>query len=115
MYWLFFLGRLIEARKGSLFLLAFVLVIAIPSNLAQFILSGPLFGGMSGVVYGLFGYIWMKGRFAPREGLALDPTTVVIMLVWLVLGYLGMMNMANTVHTVGLIVGVTWGYLTSTR
>jgi hypothetical protein len=50
-----------------------LLVLAIGSNLVQYyvghpsFLNGefelhpsPLFGGMSGVLYGLFGYLWMK-------------------------------------------------------
>ena len=44
-----------------------VLVIAALSNLGQYFVSGPNFCGISGVVYGLFGYIWMKGRFDPAS------------------------------------------------
>ena len=29
-------------------------------------MSGPLFLGISGVVFGMLGYIWMQGRFDPR-------------------------------------------------
>ena len=39
-----------------------------------------LFGGMSGVVYALFGYIWMKGLYEPEQGMILHPNTVNIML-----------------------------------
>ena len=39
--------------RGSWRYLVFVLLIAIPSNIAQYLWSGPQFGGMSGVVYGL--------------------------------------------------------------
>ena len=37
------------------------------------------------MVYGLFGYVWMKGRHEPEQGMALHPNNVSIMLFWLVL------------------------------
>jgi hypothetical protein len=45
----------------------------------------PFFAGMSGVDYGLFGYIWMKARFQPQLGLQIDPGMVVIMVIYLFL------------------------------
>ncbi len=110
MMWLYQLGSLIEVRKGSLALLAIVLVAAIPSNFLQYWDSGPLFGGMSGVVYALFGYVWMKGRFEPYQGMAIHSDAVFIMLAWLVLCFTGFLGpIANTAHVVGLIVGVVIG------
>ena len=35
-----------------------------------------LFGGMSGVLCGLFGYIWMKGLYEPEQGMILHPNSV---------------------------------------
>ena len=113
MYWLFELGRMIESRRGGRFLLFFVLILAVSSNLCQYMLSGPGFGGMSGVVYGLFGYIWMKGKFDPGDGLMLHPTTIMIMLFWFVFCFFGSLNIANGAHAGGLAVGTLWGYLSS--
>lgn len=111
MIWLYDLGSQIEARKGLKFFLLMVLVIAGLSNTAQYLVSGPLFGGMSGVVYGLLGYIWMKMKFQPLEGLGISPTTVTIMLIWLVVCMLGVVgSVANTVHLVGLVTGMAFGY-----
>ena len=45
------------------------------------------YGGMSGVVYALFGYLWMKGQVDPEPGMVLHPSTVRVMLLWLVLGW----------------------------
>ena len=68
------------------------------------------FAGISGVVYALFGYIWMKGRVSPEQGMILHPNTVRLMLGWLVLGFvLRMMHMANGSHVLGLIVGMLYG------
>jgi len=114
MLWLRDLGSMIEARKSPWLLLVLVLAIAAVSNLAQFQVSGPTFGGMSGVVYGLLGYIWMQGKFNPASGLALQRQTVILMIVWFFLCLSGLMgNIANTAHAVGAIVGIAWGYLTA--
>jgi len=114
MLWLRDLGSVIEARRGSVRLLVLVLVLALTSNLAQHLHSGPRFGGMSGVVYGLLGYIWMQGKIFPAGALILRPQIVTMMMVWLVLCMTGLMGpIANTAHVVGLLVGVIWGALTA--
>jgi rhomboid protease GlpG len=111
MLWLKDLGSMIEARKGSWLLLVMVLAIAAISNVAQYLAVAPNFGGMSGVVYGLLGYIWMQGKFNPASGLALHQQTVTLMIVWFFLCLSGLMGpVANTAHAVGAIVGIAWGY-----
>ena len=112
MLWLRDLGSMIEARKSPWMLLLLVLVIAGASNFAQYLVSGPSFGGMSGVVYGLLGYIWMQGRFNPASRLSLEPQTVTFMIVWFFLCLFGLVgNVANTVHAVGFGIGIAWGFL----
>lgn len=115
MLWLFDLGRLVERRQGSRFLLLLVAGVAVVSNVAQYVLSGPAFGGMSGVVYGLLGYVWLRGKLDFASGYFVHPTTMMFMLVWLGLGYVGFMNMANGAHTVGLLAGAGWAYVASRR
>jgi GlpG protein len=110
MLWLSDLGSMIEKRQGPVKLALLVVVLAIVSNLGQYWVDGPFFGGMSGVVYGLFGYIWLRGQCDPASSLTLSPTTVWIMLAWYFLclfGFVG--HVANSAHTVGLVVGVLWG------
>jgi GlpG protein len=112
MLWLRDLGSMIEARKSSWLLLLLVLVLAGTSNLAQYWQDGPYFGGMSGVVYGLLGYVWMQGRFNPASHLSLQPQTVLAMMIWFFLCFTGWVgSIANTAHAVGLGVGIAWGYL----
>lgn len=107
MFLLIDLGTLIELRRGSPRMLLLVLALAISSNLAEFYWSGPWFGGMSGVGYGLFGYAWMKSRFDPASGFFLHPTTVFILMVWFVLCLAGRVgDVANAAHTAGLLVGM---------
>lgn len=110
--WLRDLGGAIEWREGSRKFLWLVLVIAAVSNAAQYFVSGPLFGGLSGVVYGLLGYVWLRGRFDPASGYFLHPSTVTMMLIWFVLCFTGVLGgIANTVHAAGLATGCAWGWL----
>jgi GlpG protein len=117
------LGSMIEARQGSWLLGVMVLVIAAGSNLAQFYLGGPHlhqggpdFGGMSGVIYGLLGYIWIRGKFDPASGLYLHSYTVTIMMIWFVACFTPLIpHVANGTHAAGLAMGMAWGFLSSLR
>ena len=110
--WVWELGRAIEFRQGALRLLVVIACAALSSNLAQYFISGPVFGGMSGVVYGLFGYVWIQGRCNRRFGGRLNPPIVNLMLGWFVLCWSGLLevffnlSVANTAHTMGLAVGI---------
>jgi rhomboid protease GlpG len=109
-------GTLIETKRGTSILALLVFLAAVASNVGQYIYMITVdrmtipFAGISGVVYALFGYIWMKGRVSPEEGMILHPNTVRIMLGWLVLGFVWRgIRMANGSHVVGLIVGMLFG------
>ena len=112
-------GTIIELRRGTFRLAALVLISAIASNLGQYLYMQRvdpgvvhLFGGISGVVCALFGYVWMKGLYEPEQGMILHPNSVTMMLFWLVLCMTGWMgNIANAAHVVGLLVGVAFGVL----
>ncbi|OUU23623.1 MAG: hypothetical protein CBC04_09720 [Verrucomicrobia bacterium TMED44] len=111
MFWLHDLGNQIEAKKGWKFFVTFVLILALGSNFAQFIVSGPNFGGMSGVVYGLFGYVWIKSRLDPGDGFQIDPTVAMIMFGFFIICFTGIFGgVANWAHAGGLVVGLIWGY-----
>ena len=110
------LGTLLEIRKGTLFLGAVILLSAIVSNIGQYLYMLNFqnhlsqFLGISGVVYALFGYVWIKGRLDIEAGMYLHPNSVRIMLFWLVLGFVGIFPIANGAHLTGLIVGVLLGF-----
>jgi GlpG protein len=115
------LGSLIETRRGSRRLALLVLATGVGSNLAQYLAPDlftahpfregfSFFGGMSGVIFGLFGYAWMRGRFDLGSGLALAPGTVSYMLFWMLLCMTGLLGpIANTAHAVGLLAGMLCG------
>ena len=117
------LGGQVERVQGSARLLWLVVLFAVASNLAQFYLGNPYepqgglvwkrsphFGGLSGVAYGLFGYVWMKTRFDPDLGLQLSPGTVIIMMVWFFACLSGLLGaIANAAHAAGLALGLAVG------
>lgn len=115
MLWLIDLGVLIENRHGRFRLLLLILVISLVSNLGQYIWAlSPYFGGMSGVVYGLLGYLWVFGRLNPDNEIQLNPTIVIFMLGWFVLCWTGLLGpIANMAHTVGLLMGMFLAWLFS--
>lgn len=101
------LGSVLERRMGAVHLLVLVAIIGVGSNVAEYLGTGPWFGGLSGVVYGLLGYFWIQGRYNPRFGLVLYDQVIYFMLGWFVLCWLGIIpNVANWAHTAGLGLGM---------
>lgn len=107
MYWMALFGGMIERRQGNWGLIWKVLLIAVVSNVAQYAQDGPLFGGMSGVGFGLFGYVWIKGQFDPDDGLGVPRETAIFFLIWMLLCSTGLIGpIANVAHSVGLLGGM---------
>jgi GlpG protein len=114
MLWLKDLGTMIEDRLGSGVFLAQVVIMGVLANLGQFLFAGPSFGGMSGVVYGLLGFVWMKSRFDPSSGFQLHQQTVIMMIVWFFLCLTGALGpVANVAHATGLGTGILWGLISA--
>ena len=114
MMWLRDLGTFIQTRFGATYLGVFVLVSAVLSNLGQYWWDGPGFGGMSGVNYALFGFLWLRGKYDRRAAWSLNPTTVQTMLIWFVLCLTQLLGpVANAAHFLGLATGMAWGFLSS--
>ncbi len=108
------LAGFIEHRKGTGYLFMLTILTALATNWLQFQYSNPWFGGMSGVVYGLFAYVWVKGKLDPGDGMGIVPSAAVNYLVFYVLCWLGVFGgIANFGHTGGLLMGVICGSLSA--
>jgi len=106
MMWLWDLGGTIEVRWSPLRLALLTVVIAVSSNLAQYLVSGALFGGMSGVVFGLLAYLYVIGRLQPQTGVFVPPQIMAFMLIWFAICWTGLAgNIANWAHLAGLVAG----------
>ena len=118
MFMVYQLGSLVEDRRGTLQMGLMVLGIAIVSNLFQALVPGDWggggvnFGGMSGVLYGIFGYLFIKSRWEPELGMRIPQSTVVILILWMLLGFSGVLDdligghVANWAHGIGFLTGV---------
>ena len=122
--WLILLGNQIEYRIGSLRYSLFVLCVAVFSNLGQYIMSGPFFLGLSGIVCGMAAFIWARQRIAPWEGYLLHRFTLLFLALFVV-GIFALqvlffflqvfshmeftVGIANTAHLVGAAVGYGFG------
>ena len=112
MWW--YLGGLIENKVSSSKLLVMLVLASIFPNIVQYLMTGPAFGGLSGVVYALVGYVWWRN---PKVGLYLPPAYIGFMLVWLVMGFFDLMGIkvANGAHVGGLIVGCLLAWFDNKR
>lgn len=115
--WWWYLGGKIETRIGTAPLLILLLVAGTLPNVIQYYISGPNFGGLSGVVYAVAGYTWIMGMRKPAAGIGLPASYMGFMLIWLLLGFTDILgvSMANGAHIGGLVVGLAQGLFDSRK
>lgn len=119
--WSWYFGRQVELLHGSRRMLLILLVAGVGANLAQYAAGTELFGGMSGVVYALLGYVWLMSRRVPQSGFFVPQMLVVFMVLWMVFamtdfaGFVGFGNVANEAHLGGLLVGLVLGWYYSRK
>ena len=117
--WIYVLGSKIEQIDGHITFINLVIFSSIISNLAQYFFGeSALFGGLSGVIYGLLGYCMIIEIDTKQERYDLPPALYLFMLIWLILGFLGILNLfgfgnvANYAHLGGLISGIIFAMIT---
>jgi len=116
------LGRMTERIQGTPKFALFVLMLAVFPNLLQglspeWMRGSPNFVGISGVVYGLFGYIWIRSTLHPEMGIVIPMPMVVIFVGMIVFGLaVGISEaipgwrLADLCHLGGLLVGIAVAY-----
>ena len=114
--WLWELGSKVERVMGQLNMALLFLVIALVSNVSQYAFGGPsIFGGMSGVVYGLLGFAWVAPLLQPHWPIQPAPAIMLFMVGWLVVCMVGLVEVmgfgaiANAAHLGGLLCGALLG------
>lgn len=114
--WVWDIGGKLERILGSLVWSLGVVIIAVLSNVLQYQISGyPLFGGLSGVVYGVIGFAWLLPLISPRWPELVSKQLMSFFVLWLLVGYtpfpemVGLGSIANTAHTIGLLSGLGLG------
>lgn len=106
------LGHLLERYLGSIRFIFFVLIVAICTNLAQYAWGGFNFGGLSGVIMAMLGFMWTIGRFDKSAHFHIPPLLIIMIGLFFLVSWLGFLgrNMANMSHTAGFILGVVLGW-----
>ncbi|QWA11624.1 rhomboid family intramembrane serine protease GlpG [Sodalis ligni] len=115
--WWWYLGSAMEKYRGWLPLAVLTLLSAAISGLVQFHFSGALFGGLSGVVYALMGYVWWYGEKNPGGPLQMPRGVIVFALLWLIAGYFDILGIAiaNAAHVAGLAIGLLMAFWDTRR
>ena len=116
--WMWDLGRRLEQYLGRSIYLLFFVVTAVISNAAQYFWQPDTnFGGMSGVVYALVGFIIVSQKLSPHKLTAVPASVLGFMLFWLVLCMTGAVDyfvgggVANAAHVGGLLAGAAFAVL----
>lgn len=126
MSWLWILGCQIEERLGKTAFVIFSLLSAAVTNTFQYLVSGPIFLGYSGVLTTMVGFIWIRQKIAPWEGYPLHKSVINFVAIFvaamcileigsLIFQFLEKAdispNIANTAHVSGGLLGIALGYL----
>jgi GlpG protein len=124
MIWAWILLKQIELRLKKWKIGILILLVAVVSNTAQYLMSGPDFLGFSGVVVGLAGFIWMRQKKAPWEGYPLQRGTLLFLLLFVLAMFVLELfsfslhlfsavrisaGIGNTAHIIGGAVGLLLG------
>lgn len=118
-YWLSVFGPAIENWIGPYKTLALVVLLAYTSSLAEYVVGNWLLDrhhglvGLSGVMYGLFGLLWVGGWHRTDLRAICNETVVQGMIAWgvfcIVTTYLDWMPVANLAHGAGMALGMLIG------
>lgn len=117
-----YLGNLVETTLGTPRTGLLLLVFTLAANITQFAWTQScLFGGISGTIFGLFGFAWMMSIYRPQAGIVLSQEAVVTTMIFFLLCLLRdvpnlgesiaqiLPPIANANHVGGLVAGLITG------
>lgn len=114
-YWLFTLGKYLEPEIGLRKIVLLFICLAVISSGFEFWLSEETGVGMSGVLYGLFGFMWVARSRYPIFRQIVTLSLAKLFIGWLVLcyvlTYLKIWDVGNMAHLSGLISGLLIGVI----
>jgi membrane associated rhomboid family serine protease len=112
-YWLYLLGSRMERAIGSWRWLAFFIAASFISSGAEFAFADTTGIGASGVVYAIFGFMWVTRRRFDSFKAVLDARTSALFFIWLAVCAIATMSkvwmVGNAAHIAGLLFGAGVG------
>ncbi len=111
--WIWLAGR-IERFLGHGTLLALLILGSLIPDYTQLTLTGPAFGGMSGLVMALISFCWIVSALAPDRYAPVNvpPGFMIVTVIFALLGLADIIpgiSTANAVHLTGLLLGGAFG------
>ncbi len=114
-FWWWVLAREVETRDGHLLLLLLTFILSIGAGFAQYLAVGPYFAGLSGVTYGLMGWVWGRQTLKAEQYMLptwLFPFMIVSMVIMMLVDGAGMeLKIGHESHLAGAIIGVLFAFL----
>jgi GlpG protein len=117
-YWLYVFGNKVEVIFGSVKTAMIYLFVGIGSSLAEYALarSGV---GLSGIGYGLFGFLWVLSRNDSRFTDVVTHQVVLLFVVWfllcIALTLADVWQVGNVAHGAGAVLGCVLGWCVVAR
>ncbi len=113
LYWVWAFGSIIEEEFGSIRTAMLMAMLAAGSSAAEYAFAGSGIG-LSGVGYGLFGFLWVLSRYHRSLRDAVDSNTAWLFVVWfflcIALTLSNYLPVANVAHGVGCLLGAIAGF-----
>lgn len=117
LYWLWIFGDKIELQLNKLFYLFLLLSSGFITSTLQLTLSDSTGIGFSGIVYAMFGFIFIKSKLDKSNNWQLEQKTTILFIFWLffciILTYAKVWMIGNVSHFSGLLWGIFIGYLST--
>lgn len=118
-YWLWIFGARIEGVYGTARYAGLIALLAAGSSCAEYAVSAIGGVGLSGVGYGLFGFLWLASRRIPRFAGAIENSIVWLFVGWfflcIVLTHAGEWRIANVAHGAGAALGLMVAWTIASR
>lgn len=112
LYWTWRFGAIVEPALGVVATLGLYLFLGATSSAAGWAFEGRGVG-LSGIGYGLFGFLWMLDRRHPGYRGVMSERTTQLFVIWfficLIGTYLGAIPIGNAAHASGAIFGALIG------
>ncbi len=87
-FWFAILGNPIEIKIGKIKFLALILVLGLLTNFFQYVMTGPIFFGLSGIICGLVSFILVRKKEFPWEAYNIQKETLFFIIFCIIASFI---------------------------